>query len=834
MLRLGLIAANGTTSTLGDFIDKFVLVYIDDILIYSKSAEEHEKHIKMVLSKLREHKLVAKRSKCEFFKDKLQFLGFVISKDGIHTDPDKVDRVKNWPTPTSRKQVQSFLGLVGFYRRFIQNHSKISSCLTDYIAKKVEWSKEQDEAFQMLKNKLITSPIVVAPCFDAGYRLRLSTDACDYALGYVLELLKPDGKLVGVVAYGSKKLTGALLNYSIREKEFLAVVEALKKWRYYLMQRKFIIRTDHHSLQYWKQQDAATQTRIAKWNDILSGFDFDLQYLPGTQNSVADALSRKPLADDDPAFTDEEVAELDSLQVELNDLNATEHTVHMNSDLVPQIIEGYGNDTTFGTIYDVLANKKQVPITLNHHITHFSVRDDKLLYFDDSRICIPHIPNVKEKVLHLCHDIPMSGHFSADKTYIAVAKSFYWKGMKKYIFNYVRTCDVCQRIKSSTVSPNGLFSPLPIPVGRWTHITMDFVTGIPTTVGPRYDAILVVVDRFSKRARFIPTHKSCSSMDTALLYLRFIFSQHGVPRHITSDKDIKFMSHFWRQIHLSLGTELIFTTTNHPQADGQSERTIKVVNQLLRGCCHDHFQNWHMMLPMMEFAYNSTENRSIKMTPFEADIGHIPAAPSRLSSLVPKYSSDTAGNLKTHLDSVMVQVKDALVDAQAAQEHAVNQHRSLEKFAVGDLVLLHHTALKGTHGKYSKMRDVYFGPFKLVSQAGPTVNAFEVDFITATKKHRTINVKFFKHYHARGSHYAKSPPVTDREANLRIAEVSAIVGYNAEDKEVAVTWIGCDPAHATRIPISCFASLSHGRLRRLLVQADHIPDLPPLSSFVSS
>ncbi|GMF43930.1 unnamed protein product [[Candida] boidinii] len=415
----------------------------------------------------------------------------------------------------------------------------------------------------------------------------------------------------------------------------------------------------------------------------------------------------------------------------------------------------------------------------------------------------------------------MSGHFGFDKTYAAVAKSFYWKGMNNFIYEYVRTCDTCPRIKSSTVCPNGLF------------------TGIPTTVGPKFDAILVVVDRFSKRAHFIATHKSCSSMDTALLYLRFIFSQHDVPRHITSDKDIKFMSHFWRQIHFSLGSELIFTTTNHPQADGQSERAIKVVNQLLRSCCHDHYHDWHRMLPVMEFAFNSTFLLDltaghlpliVEYPSPTTDIGHIPAAPSRSHSLVPKYSCQTAVDLKTHLDSVMIQVKDALVAAQSSQEHDVNQHRSLETFAVGDWVL-HHTALKGTHGKYSKMRDVYFGPFKLVSQAGPTGNAFEVDFITATKKHRTVNVKFFKKYIARGSHFAKLPPVTNQEAAHRISQVSAIVGYNADDNEVAVTWLGCDPAHAC-IPTTLFGPLPQTRLRSLLSQADHIPDLPPLSSFV--
>lgn len=818
---------------LKDYVDKFVLVYIDDILIFSKDEHSHARHLKLVMDVLRKNQLVAKRSKCEFFKDKLQFLGYVISKDGIHTDPEKISKVRDWPTPTSAKEVQSFLGLTGFYRRFIKDYSKITSCLTDYAAKKVIWSDAQQTAFELLKDKLTHSPILVAPCFEQGYSFRVSTDACDSALGYVLEQLDPGGKLVGVIAYGSKKLDGASLNYPIREKEFLAVICALQTWRHYLMNRRFIIRTDHHSLQYWKQQDAKTNQRIAKWNDILAQFDCDLQYLPGSRNSVADALSRKPDASSDETYTDDD-RDIDMLISELTEVQSTDHQVHLHTDLPQLLIDGYSSDADFGEIYDILVNQKVIPPTLNHHITHFSVKDDKLLYFDDYRICVPHVASIKEKILYLCHDLPTGGHFGKEKTYLAVAKSFYWKNMKKFIENYVRTCDTCQRVKSSTISPHGFFSPLPIPLGRWTHITMDFVTGIPSTRGYRYDAILVVVDRFSKRARFIPTYKSFTSKDTAMLYLQYIFSQHGVPRHITSDKDIKFMSAFWRQIHLSLGSELIFTTTNHPQADGQSERTVKIVNQLLRSYCQEHYRDWDTLLPMIEFAYNSTYQRSVDGIPFEIDLGYVPPGPAQVNALAPKYNSFAALDLKTKLLGLQRQVQDSLVSAQATQERQVNSHRSSDKFAVGDYVLLHQDAMLGVLGKYVKLKPVYFGPYKLVSQVGSHGNAFEVDFTTATRRHRTVNVSFFRRYHARGLHYPDNPPVTNHEATARIADIVAIVGYDSEDDEVAVTWSGCDPKHATRIPARLLVALPRSRLRQLLQQAGHIPDLPSVTALLGS
>ncbi|GMG20105.1 unnamed protein product [Ambrosiozyma monospora] len=268
---------------------------------------------------------------------------------------------------------------------------------------------------------------------------------------------------------------------------------------------------------------------------------------------------------------------VEAVDAEENEENEQEAFINLNEAIKKELIEGYMKDTTFKQIYEILKHNLKVPKDIHNHINHFEIGKDNLLYFkasanDDSRVCVPKIPSIRTKFLHQCHDLPCAGHFGVEKTFELLSRTVYWPKLKNTVKKYVKTCDTCQRMKSSTSHKNGLFNPLEVPVGRWTHVTMDFVTGIPRT-DQGFDAIMIVVDRLSKRAHFLPCTKDFSSADTARLYLDQIFRLHGIPKHITSDKDIKFMASFWQTLHKGLGTELLFTTTNHPAADGQSERT---------------------------------------------------------------------------------------------------------------------------------------------------------------------------------------------------------------------------------------------------------------------
>ncbi|MDN6032746.1 MAG: hypothetical protein L0I26_10030 [Lactococcus lactis] len=266
-------------TVLKDYLNKFVQVYLDDIFIYSTSFDEHYQHLRTVLNTLRRNKLIAKKSKCAFFFEELRFLGHVITPSGIRTDPEKIDKVKNWPTPKTIKDAQMFLGLTSYYRRFIKNHSKIANPIHKFIAKESPWTESQDVAFEKLKDALIHSPTLVHPDWSECCVFVVHTDACGTSLGYTLEQLDAEGKLRGVIAYGSKKLVGSQLNYGIYDREFLAVVEALRTWRYYLLGRRFIIRTDHQSLIYLKNQNLIDSARVARWLDYLAQYDFEIQYI---------------------------------------------------------------------------------------------------------------------------------------------------------------------------------------------------------------------------------------------------------------------------------------------------------------------------------------------------------------------------------------------------------------------------------------------------------------------------------------------------------------------------------------------------------------------------
>jgi hypothetical protein len=270
------------------FLDQFVVVFIDDILVFSKSKDEHEQHLRLILQTLREHKLYAKFSKCEFWLDSVAFLGHVVSKDGVSLDPQKVEAIQKWPRPTSVTEIRSFLGLAGYYRRFIKDFSKISAPLTKLTQKHVvfQWNELCENSFQQLKDCLTSAPVLALPSSGGGYAVYC--DASRIGLGCVL---MQHGK---VIAYASRQLKRHEQNYPTHDLEMAAVIFALKIWRHYLYGETCEIFTDHKSLKYiFQQKDLNLRQR--RWMELLKDYDCTILYHPGKANVVADALSRKSM-----------------------------------------------------------------------------------------------------------------------------------------------------------------------------------------------------------------------------------------------------------------------------------------------------------------------------------------------------------------------------------------------------------------------------------------------------------------------------------------------------------------------------------------------------------
>ena len=269
------------------FLDKFVVVFIDDILVYSRTREEHAEHLRTVLKTLTDHRLYAKLMKCDFWMEKVHFLGHVISAERISVDPGKITAVVDWPRPTNVTEVRSFLGMAGYYRRFVKDFSKIATPLTQLLRKnhKFNWTEACEASFQELKQKLVTAPVLVIPEGNEGYVVY--SDASRQGLGCVL---MQNGR---VVAYGSRQLRPHELNYPTHDLELAAVIFALKIWRHYLYGVRCEIYTDHKSLKYiFTQKELNLRQR--RWLELLKDYTLDIKYHPGKANVVADTLSRKP------------------------------------------------------------------------------------------------------------------------------------------------------------------------------------------------------------------------------------------------------------------------------------------------------------------------------------------------------------------------------------------------------------------------------------------------------------------------------------------------------------------------------------------------------------
>ena len=572
------------------------MVYLDDILIFSNSEREHLGHIRQVLEILRKNKLFAKPRKCEFAKDGVSFLGHRVSAEGVATEEDKVATIKNWPTPTKVTDLRSFLGLATYYQRFVANFASVALPLTALLKKDTSfvWAEPQVTAFNALKSALSSAPVLRV--VDPKLPFVLHTDASGRALGAVLS--QGEGDDCHPIAFTSRTLADAETRYPVHEKELLAVIHSLKHWRHYLLGSRLTIHTDHHSLKFIKTQATLSQ-RQARWLETLEDFDYEIVYQQGKTNVVADALSR--------------------VRSDLNELTL----VVIDSDLATLLKTAYSKDpATADLLRKVTAADPTVKdFTLRNGLLYVA-KDRELLY-------IPADPDLKKKIFSDCHDSATAGHLGLEKTLDFIRRSFFWPSLATEVKAYVSSCLACQRNKPSNAVPAGLLQPLEIPDNPWDCVSMDFVVQLPRTARG-FDAIFVVVDKLTKYAHFIPTTTDVTADTTARLFFDNIFTYHGLPIKIVSDRDAKFTSNFWQGLFALLGTKLAMSTAFHPQTDGQTERMNRTLEQMLRFYVSYRQDDWDLYLPTCQFAVNNAKQASTGETPFYLNHGRHPGLPHTL------------------------------------------------------------------------------------------------------------------------------------------------------------------------------------------------------------
>ncbi|GJU85969.1 putative reverse transcriptase domain-containing protein [Tanacetum coccineum] len=671
------------------YLDKFVIVFIDDILIYSKNKQEHEEHLKIILELLKKE---------EF--------------EGIHVDPAKIESIKDWTSPKSPTEIRQFLGLAGYYRRFIEGFSKIAKPMTKLTQKKVkfEWGDKQEAAFQLLKQKLCSAPILALP--EGSEDFIAYCDASKKGLGAVLMQREK------VISYASRQLKIHEKNYTTHDLELGAVVFALKIWRHYLYGTKCTVYTDHKSLQHILDQKELNM-RQRRWLELLSDYDCDIRYHPGKANVVADALSRK---EREPPLRVRALVMTISLDLPKQILNAQTEA---------RKPENIKNEDVGGMLVENAKNLE-------------AIRTEKLEPRADGTLCLngrswlPCYGDLRTVIMHESHKSKYSIHSGSDKMYQDMKKLYWWPNMKADIATYVNKCLTCAKVKAEHQRPSGLLVQPKIPEWKWDNITMDFVTKLPKT-SQGYDTIWVIVDRLTKSAIFTPMRETDPLDKLARLYLREVVTRHGIPVSIICDRDPRFASNFWRSLQNALGTNLDMSTAYHPQTDGQSERTIQTLEDMLRACAIDFGKGWVNHLPLVEFSYNNSYHASIKAAPFEALYGRKCRSPvcwtevGEAQILGPELIQETTEKI--------IQIKQRMQAARDRQKSYADLKRKPMEFQVGDKVMLKVSPWKGVvrFGKRGKLNPRYVGPFKVIERVGEVAYKLELPE-ELSRVHNTFHV----------------------------------------------------------------------------------------------
>lgn len=725
---------------LHEYLDVFVVAYLDDILIYSKTEAEHIQHVRKVLEKLRIAKLLLKPEKCEFHQEETHFLGFIVGRHGVRMDPIKVEAVLSWPTPGTVKEVQSFLGFANFYRRFIKNYSAVAKALTDLTKKDQDWqwTDQAQKAFQELKDHFTSAPVLAT--YDPELQIVMETDASDFALGACLS--QKHDKQLRPIAYHSRTFSPAELNYDVHDKELLAIVAACKQWRHYLEGAKHVVQiwTDHKNLTSFTSTKILNRRQV-RWSEELSTLKFNITYRKGSENARADALSRRQDYSGKPTERPRAILKEGKDGMEYNHELLATVAVLEDEYLAKQIKAAYATD--------------ECAQRVTHDPTDdFTKDEDGLLRFKG----LVYIPsNIRRAFVTEQHSLPAHGHQGIARTFERMARDYYFPGMRKQIETVIGECDICAKSKSERHAPYGLLKSPAVSTRAWESIAFDFVVKLPLSKEPMtnvaFDAIWVVTDLLTKYGYFVPYKEGSNAKELAYAFLKIVVSQHGLPKEIISDRDKLFTSKFWTSLMNQMGLNHKMSTAFHPQTDGQTERLNQSMETYLRSYVNKEQNNWVEMLPLAQFAHNSAKNETTSVSPFFANYGFEPEAYRQPRK--DNVSAQESIILAARLQDLQLHLSREIDFSRARTAKYSNKKRSMgPPLKRGDKVYLLRKHIK-TKRLSTKLDFKKLGPFEILEEVGP-VN-FRLRLPEGSRLHPVFHISLLEP--AKGT----TPLATDEE-----------------------------------------------------------------------
>ncbi|CAM2726315.1 unnamed protein product [Rotaria socialis] len=718
------------------------LSYIDDIIIYSKSINEHLHHLEQVLSLLNHANFRLNVTKCEFMQEKIKFLGHMINENGISPCPDKVRAINDIPVPSNIKAAISFVKMAEYYRNHIPNFSTLAQPLFDLTKKNAKfiWGEEEQNSFNKIKQILSSKLLLQYP--DSSIPFIVQVDASNYGIGAVL--MQNDGKGEQPVAYMSQKLNKQQQNWNATEKECFAVVSSIRKWHHYVAGRNFIVRTDHHAL-CWLNRKYNSNPKLNRWRMALQDYTFKIEHVKGNKNCVADCLSRYPVGE---PFDDEIEQRSIAIQTEIQpSIVNTITTRAMKQQQQQQLLEpNVPASTTHQPVrtFDPLNVVNHITVFTNEQLKHHQQEDNsikkiieniektplKIEYcLNNGILCrnvkrinriiaVPVIPKTKIKdVLLAYHNSPMNGaHLGIDRTYYKIRDRFYWPRMYYDIAQHIKSCPNCNINKYSRKKPNGYLNPVDPPVGVWENLSMDFVGPItpPSASGNKY--ILVITDLLSKYVIAKATRDN-SALTAATVLVEDVILKHGAPNQILTDNGTHFTAELFNAIMSLCGVCHIFTTPYNPKSNGVCERFNASMCDVLSATCNTKRNDWDEQLSKITFAYNSSRHVTTKLTPFELIYGRLCKLPFDLPQRTTTVTEPHlyVKQLNEYLQMAKQIARSNIKISQEKSKQRYDANRMNETYIIGDFVYVKRLGLN------YKLASKYNGPYQIIQQLNESI-----------------------------------------------------------------------------------------------------------------